>query len=254
MKYNILLNQIKAVEWGLSSSEAIVLSWIYELPSWAKRIEYDGNFYFHGNRNEACNELPIVTEKSDTMYRIYKSLSNKGIVNIICINKQDYLSLTEKGKEWYMSEKNPSNGNKSDETRKKIRENSEKNPTYNNTNNNNTKDNIKEDTNVSKKVTNIIRQEDVDYLYSLYPSKCPTKNKSNGKGASDKIKIRSLLKTMPKEELEFTIKAYVQQCTENGEWMKNFSTFLKNLPDMGYCKEEEQQQEIRSSRKIEWQT
>lgn len=125
------------------------------------------------------------------------------------------------------------------------------------TTNNNIVDNIediKEDTNVSKKVTNIIRQEDVDYLYSLYPSKCPTKNKSNGKGANDKIKIRSLLKTMPKEELEFTIKAYVQQCTENGEWMKNFSTFLKNLPDMGYCKEEEQQQEIRSSRKIEWQT
>lgn len=111
-----------------------------------------------------------------------------------------------------------------------------------------------EDTNVSKKVRNIIRQEDVDYLYSLYPPKCPNRNKSNGKGIKDKEKIKSLLGSMPKEELEFTIKAYVQQCTENKEWMKNLSTFLNNLPDMGYCKEEEQQQEIRSSRKIEWQT
>lgn len=83
----------------------------------------------------------------------------------------------------------------------------------------------------------IIKQSDIDYLYSLYPPKCPNRNKSNGKGIKDKDKIRNILKTTSKEELEFTIKAYVQQCIENKEWMKNFSTFLNNLPDMGYCRE-----------------
>ena len=110
--------------------------------------------------------------------------------------------------------------------------------TNNNSNNNNT-DN-KEDTNVSKKKDKKkpAFSEDVEYLYSLYPSKCPKRNMGTGKSSNDKKKIESLLKTMSKEELEFTIKSYVEECVRNDVFLKNFSTLLNNLPDMGYLKEQ----------------
>ena len=98
----------------------------------------------------------------------------------------------------------------------------------------------KEDTNVSKKESKkkTTFSEDVEYLYSLYPPKCPKRNMSTGKSSNDKKKIESLLKTMSKEELEFTIKSYVEECVRNDVFLKNFSTLLNNLPDMGYLKEQ----------------
>ena len=101
MKYNININQKKAVEWGLTSSEAIVFSWIYELASWADKIEYKNKTYYYGSKNKACEELPIISNKRDTMYRLFKSLQGKGLVELITLGKSDYLALTNKGKEWY---------------------------------------------------------------------------------------------------------------------------------------------------------
>jgi len=101
MKYNININQKKAVEWGLTSSEAIVFSWIYELASWADKIEYKNKTYYYGSKNKACEELPIVSNKRDTIYRLFKSLQGKGLVELITLGKSDYLALTNKGKEWY---------------------------------------------------------------------------------------------------------------------------------------------------------
>lgn len=113
------------------------------------------------------------------------------------------------------------------------------NETATDNNSNNNKDN-KEDTNVSKKKdkNKLVFSEDVEYLYSLYPSKCPKRNMSTGKSPNDKKKLESLLKTMPKEELEFTIKSYVEESLRNDSFLKNFSTLLNNLPDMGYLKEQ----------------
>lgn len=129
MKYSILINQKRALEWNLTTSEAVVFSWIYELASWADKLIYDDKTYYFSSREKACEELPIVTEKSDTMYRLYKALEKKGLVSIVTINKKDYIALTEKGKQWYYEDELPKDGKKSEETRKNIRENSEKNPT-----------------------------------------------------------------------------------------------------------------------------
>ncbi len=100
MKYYININQGKAVEWGLTSSEAIVFSWIYELSSWADKIEYKNKTYYYGSKNKACEELPIISNKRDTMYRLFKSLQEKGLVELITLDESDYLALTNKGKEW----------------------------------------------------------------------------------------------------------------------------------------------------------
>ena len=105
MKYSININQRKAVEWELTSSEAIVFSWIYELASWADKIEYKNKTYYYGSKNKACEELPIISNKRDTMYRLFKSLQGKGLVELITLGKSDYLALTNKGKEWYDNSK-----------------------------------------------------------------------------------------------------------------------------------------------------
>ena len=61
----------------------------------------------------------------------------------------------------------------------------------------NNKDNIKEDTIVSKKENipdNNDLNDNVEELYKLYPTKCPTRGVSLGKSFEDKIKIKKLLK------------------------------------------------------------
>lgn len=82
-----------------------------------------------------------------------------------------------------------------------------------------------------------VSKSDIDYLYDLYPTKCPNRGRSTGKCRKDKEKIKSLLKNISKDELEYTIKAYVKQQADEGGWLKNFSTFLNQLPDMGYGKD-----------------
>lgn len=89
----------------------------------------------------------------------------------------------------------------------------------------------------NNKETAKVSKSDIDYLYDLYPTKCPNRGRSTGKCRKDKDKIKSLLKNISKDELEFTIKSYVKQQNDEGGWLKNFSTFLNQLPDMGYGKD-----------------
>ena len=71
----------------------------------------------------------------------------------------------------------------------------------------------------------------VEHLYSLYPTKTIRGDKevSTGKSASDKKKLRTLLKKRTADDIEETITAYVAEC--GGRYLKNFSTFLNNLPE-----------------------
>ena len=77
-----------------------------------------------------------------------------------------------------------------------------------------------------------IRKEDVDFIYSLYPSKdVNNKNRSTHKGSKDKTKIKTLLKTKSKEEIENSIKFYLEDCKKTEIYLRDFSTLLNNLPD-----------------------
>ena len=70
----------------------------------------------------------------------------------------------------------------------------------------------------------------VERMYAMYPTKCPIKNRSLGKSTKDKDRIRKLMKTYSKDEIEFVISNEVNQ-KFNKAWMSNFSTFLNNFPD-----------------------
>ena len=76
-----------------------------------------------------------------------------------------------------------------------------------------------------------IKKEVIDFIYGLYPTKCLIKNSSTGKSESNKTKIATILKTMSKDNLAETIERYKKECVKDKVYMKNFSTFLNNLPD-----------------------
>ena len=132
MRYNSVINNIKAKEWDLTIQQAYLFSWFYELPSWANKVMIENEIFYFASKNKAVDELPILTDKLDTMYRYYKQLEEKELIVIKKIDNKDYISLTSKGKEWNLyksdySENNPTLlGNLSEY-------NSENNPTYNNT-------------------------------------------------------------------------------------------------------------------------
>lgn len=74
-------------------------------------------------------------------------------------------------------------------------------------------------------------REAAERLYSMYPSRCPVSRRATGKSSKDKERLERLLKAHTEEELAYKIKRYVKECTEQDSYIKNFATFLNNLPD-----------------------
>jgi hypothetical protein len=111
------------------------------VPSWAEQIFVDNQVWFFASRNKAIDEMPIISDKSDTVYRLYKSLQTKGVIDWKKFGEKDCIRITEKGKQW--NSLNTTLGNKSDDTRKNIRKKTENNPTYNSTKDNSTINNNK---------------------------------------------------------------------------------------------------------------
>ena len=73
--------------------------------------------------------------------------------------------------------------------------------------------------------------EEVDAVYSTYPTRCVVQGRNLGKSSADKKKIARLLKDNSKEKLIKTIERYVEDCKRDKVYMKNFSTFLSNPPE-----------------------
>lgn len=135
MNYTTYIDNKKMIEWGLLYQEAALLDWFCRLHQWAETINYNGGIYYFASRNKAIEENPMITSVSDTMYRYYKKLKEKGLIELIKVENRDYIQLTSKAKQWGRfirdSEINPNElGNES-------KNNSEINPTYYINNNNN---------------------------------------------------------------------------------------------------------------------
>ncbi|AIX11908.1 hypothetical protein [Flavobacterium phage FCOV-F14] len=131
MRYSTIINNLKSKEWGLTIQQAYLFAWFYELPSWANKVMIENEIFYFASKTKAVEELPILTDKTDTMYRYYKQLEELGLIIIKKIDNKDYISLTSIAKDWNFSkseysENNPTLlGNLSEN-------NSENNPTYNN--------------------------------------------------------------------------------------------------------------------------
>jgi DNA-binding PadR family transcriptional regulator len=159
MQFTVTINQVKALEWGLNAQQALLFAFVYECPSWAKPIETkDGDFYAL-SKAKVMEELPLLTDKPDTVYRLLKTLAGAGVIELSSTNSITLVRLTKKGREWNRkldgSEKYPTKkvaegrkkirstsenipskvGKKSEGGRKKIRDGSEKSPTNQETSN-----------------------------------------------------------------------------------------------------------------------
>ena len=138
MRYTLTINQKQALELGINNiNQVIILGLISECHSWAEPQIIENEVYYWTARSKISEELPLLSLKSDSVYRHLKSLADLGLIDYKKVGKKDCVKLTKLGKSYYVgnkseleenSEINPSKfGNKSEK-------NSEINPTYNNTN------------------------------------------------------------------------------------------------------------------------
>lgn len=81
----------------------------------------------------------------------------------------------------------------------------------------------------TKKASDAEINDFVDRMYALYPTKCPKRNASTGKSRKDKERIKRLLRTYTREQIEQVIRAEVEE-KYGKQYMQNFSTFLNSIP------------------------
>ncbi|MBX9404564.1 phage replication protein [Pseudomonas baetica] len=130
MQFTVTINQVKALEWGLNSQQALLFAFVYGCPSWTKPIKTDDGIFFALSKAKITEELPLLTDKPDTAYRMLKALEEAGLIELSSTANITLFRLTEKAIEWNQkldgSEKYPTPPK--NEGRKKIRSTSEKNP------------------------------------------------------------------------------------------------------------------------------
>ncbi|GGK53074.1 hypothetical protein SAMN04490189_4638 [Pseudomonas koreensis] len=130
MQFTVTINQVKALEWGLNSQQALLFAFVYGCPSWTKPIKTDDGIFFALSKAKIIEELPLLTDKPDTAYRMLKALEEAGLIELSSTSNITLFRLTKKAIEWNQkldgSEKYPTPPK--NEGRKKIRSTSEKNP------------------------------------------------------------------------------------------------------------------------------
>lgn len=143
MQYNLTISQTKALEWGLNAQQALLFAFVYECPSWTNPVSTEDGVFFALSKAKIIEELPLLTNKPDTAYRLLKNLEEAGVIELSHTSSITLVRLTAKGKEWNRnmdgSEKFPSEvGKKSEVGRKNFRGGSEKFPTNHDTSNHET--------------------------------------------------------------------------------------------------------------------
>lgn len=76
----------------------------------------------------------------------------------------------------------------------------------------------------------------IETLYLLYPTRCTLRNTATGKGSKNKIQIEKLLAKNTFEELQEIFNLYLDDCKQGKKYLKDFTTFLNNLPDVNSLK------------------
>lgn len=116
MQFTVTINQVKALEWGLNSQQALLFAFVYSCPSWANATKTDDGIFFVLSKAKIIEELPLLTDKPDTAYRMLKVLQDAGLIELSSTSNVTLFRLTEKAAEWNKkedgSEKYPIKGRK----------------------------------------------------------------------------------------------------------------------------------------------
>lgn len=100
MQFNILINQVRAVEWGLNTQQALVFSFVFNVPTWANSVDVGGESFFHVSKTKVARELPLISDKPNTIFKILKSLDEKGLIKLTSDSRRTLLKITDKGLLW----------------------------------------------------------------------------------------------------------------------------------------------------------
>ncbi|KSF20032.1 phage replication protein [Pseudomonas aeruginosa] len=140
MQFTVTINQAKALEWGLNSQQALLFAFVYECPSWARLVQTPAGDFYALSKAKILEELPLLTDKPDTAYRLLKQIAAAGVIDLSSTATITLVRLTAKGQEWNRkldgSEKYPTQvgeksevGNSSEDGEKSDAGRSEKSPT-----------------------------------------------------------------------------------------------------------------------------
>lgn len=125
MQFSIYLNQPRAQEWGLNLAQAVFFSYLYEAQSWCDSEIINDQVYYWISKEKVIQELPILSDKPDTIKRYLNTLETAGLILRKVISNRIFVAITEKGKLWNRTDKTPK------VTQKEIKPSREKNPPLN---------------------------------------------------------------------------------------------------------------------------
>lgn len=100
MQFTVLINQTRALEWGLNAQQAMLFAFLYQVPSWATAVVVDDEVYYHIGKSKVIEEMPLLTDKPDTVYRLMRALQDKGVIEMATREGKTLIRLTEKGWKW----------------------------------------------------------------------------------------------------------------------------------------------------------
>lgn len=207
MQFILTVNQVKALEWGLNAQQALLFSFVYSAPSWAKSIIIEGKTFYMLSKAKIAEEIPLLTDKPDTAYRLLKALELVEVVELSSTSKITLVALTDKGRTWNTSEIYPSKVGNLSEVRSEIF------PTNQDTNNQDTKA-LKNPS--SKKPDSA----SFDVFWKLYPKKV---SKADALKAWAKIKPELIPTIMEALGAHSTCEQWVK---DDGQFIPNAATWL----------------------------
>ncbi len=130
MQFTLSINQVKSLEWGLNSQQALLFAFVYSCPSWTTPVKTEDGIFFALSKAKIVEELPLLTDKPDTAYRMLKALEEAGLIDLSSTANITLFRLTKKAAEWNKkedgSEKYPTPPKNTG--RKNIRSTSDKSP------------------------------------------------------------------------------------------------------------------------------
>lgn len=93
------------MEFGITVSEGAMMDLLGQLPSWATEQVISNKVYYFLSRNKVIAEIPFFYKKADTVYRSFRALETKKLIEYLKVKNRDYIRLTALGKTWNKSVK-----------------------------------------------------------------------------------------------------------------------------------------------------
>lgn len=107
MQFSIFINQARAVEWGLNAQQAMLFAYVYGVPSWADSVVRDGVTFYRIDKAKILGDLPLLTDKIDTVYRLLKALADINLLEMSRNGHHTIVRLTEKALRWNVAQSMP---------------------------------------------------------------------------------------------------------------------------------------------------